>query len=309
MSIRKRGNRWIVDVGDGARRVRRAAPTAKAARQLEADLRKQLRATRAPAHGLEAALLRYVKEEIPRLKAGRSMAYKCAALRPFIVERTFDDIPDVVQEMKESMLSSRKKPATINRLLALLRRLCSLAFRSWGWIENPVGQKIALLQERNERHVYLTPAEFEKLAAACRQPEADALRLLAYTGMRRGELLALMEGRGQVADDCIILGTDTKTSRPRTIPVPPPAMPVLQRLPLMLSETTLKQQFERARKKVGMPHVRIHDLRHTYASWLAQNNVSLTTIGALLGHSQAQTTRRYAHLSVDALREATGRLK
>ena len=76
----------------------------------------------------------------------------------------------------------------------------------------------------------------------------------------------------------------------------------------MISETTLKQQFDRARRAAGMPHVRIHDLRHTYASWLAQANVSLGTIGALLGHSQAQTTRRYAHLSVDALREATGRL-
>lgn len=147
-----------------------------------------------------------------------------------------------------------------------------------------------------------------RLAENCRQPEADALRLLAYTGMRRGELLGLMEGNGRVDGDCIILGTETKTGRPRVIPVAPPAIPILTRLPLVLSETTLKQQFDRARKKAEMPHVRIHDLRHTYASWLAQANVSLGTIGALLGHSQTQTTRRYAHLSVDALREATDRL-
>ena len=62
------------------------------------------------------------------------------------------------------------------------------------------------------------------------------------------------------------------------------------------------------RKHAGIPDVRMHDLRHTYASILVSSGLSLPVIGALLGHTQARTTTRYSHLADNPLREATQRV-
>lgn len=309
MSIRKRGKYWIVDVCDGARRLRRSARSLRQARQVEAGLRQELAAGKTFEHGLEAALLRYIDHELPTQKGRRWQAYRCKYLRPFLIDRAFDDVADVAQEIRAELLPQGYAPATINRLLALLRRLCSLAFKQWGWIDRPVAQRVGLLPEHNERHVYLTVEQVDLLAGECRGPEGKAVRLLAYTGMRRGELFALLRGEAEIRDDCIVLGAGTKSGRPRVIPVHPNIRAIVDELPLPITEQTLRTEFEGARVRVGLPHVRIHDLRHTMASWLAQAGVSLLTIGDLLGHSQASTTRRYAHLSVEALRAAVERLK
>lgn len=254
-------------------------------------------------------MLRYIDHELPTLRGKRWQAYRCNFLRPFLVDRAFDDAPEVAQEIRADMLPQGYAPATINRVLALLRRLCSLAFKEWGWVDRPVAQKIGLLPEHNERHIYLTVEQVDMLAGECRAPEGQAVRLLAYTGMRRGELFALLRGEGEIRDGCIVLGTGTKSGRPRVIPIHPNIQGIVDDLPLPITEQTLRTEFEGARERVGLPHVRIHDLRHTCASWLAQAGVSLLTIGDLLGHSQASTTRRYAHLSVEALTAAVGKLR
>jgi len=80
-------------------------------------------------------------------------------------------------------------------------------------------------------------------------------------------------------------------------------------LPLTISYWQWHKDFLRARKAIGMPHLRIHDLRHTCASWLANAGVDLYTIGKVLGHSTPAVTARYAHLSHATLKDAMGRLK
>lgn len=67
----------------------------------------------------------------------------------------------------------------------------------------------------------------------------------------------------------------------------------------------LNKPWRRIRLKAGLPEVRIHDLRHSYASVAAAAGLGLPIIGALLGHTQAQTTARYSHLAMDPLRPAT----
>ena len=66
----------------------------------------------------------------------------------------------------------------------------------------------------------------------------------------------------------------------------------------------LQKAWQRIRKVAGLEDVRIHDLRHTFASVAAMNGMTLPMIGALLGHSQPRTSARYAHLAADPLREA-----
>jgi integrase len=69
--------------------------------------------------------------------------------------------------------------------------------------------------------------------------------------------------------------------------------------------TTLRVAWSQICKAAGLSNVRVHDLRHSYASYLVSNGVSLHIVGRLLGHSQAQTTQRYAHVAHQSLRDAS----
>jgi site-specific recombinase XerD len=75
-------------------------------------------------------------------------------------------------------------------------------------------------------------------------------------------------------------------------------------LPLDITYATLRTYFERARIAAKLPHVRFHDLRHTYASWLVQSGIGLTAVRDLLGHANLAVTGRYAHLATGHLMDA-----
>jgi len=82
------------------------------------------------------------------------------------------------------------------------------------------------------------------------------------------------------------------------------AAAALRPLPITGDRRWLYRHFKRAAAAIGRPELRFHDLRHTTASLLINRGVDLHTIGAILGHASAQTTKRYAHLSVTAARSA-----
>lgn len=301
MSIRQRGKYWIVDVGESGRRVRQSARTAKEARRKEADLRRAL-SRRAPSGGLEAAIVRYRETKISGLRDQVGAEIKCKYLLPFVQGKTFDDIPEIADNIKKTLSGLGYLPSTINHRLKLLRRLSNLAFEEWLWIDRPVGKQIKLLPERNARHVYLSREQVESLAIRCRPAVGDFIRLAAYTGARRGELFRL--DKGSVRGNAVWLDPHNKTGKPRLIPVPARIVPILQKIPLLITRQTVRDDWEAAREAAGLSHVHFHDLRHTYASWLAQAGISLRVIGELLGHTQTQTTQRYAHLCTDTLEQA-----
>lgn len=287
--------------------MRKSARSLREARLLEGALRSELADRRQTAHGIEAALDRYLENDLPRLKDKRVTHSRAKYLRPFIAGATFENVADVAEALKTRLLAEGFAPATVNRRLALLKRLCNLAYREWNWLRHPVAQRISLLTENNQRHVYLTPAQVEQVAELCRVKAAgDFIRLAAYSGLRLGELLRL--DRDSVHGDSLIVGTETKTGRPRMVPLPKQARGLLKKIPLPITQQILRTNWRQARRHAGLTHVRFHDLRHTYASWLAQKNVSMGTIGVLLGHTQASTTKRYAHLSPDALRAAVKKI-
>ena len=299
MSVKPRGKSYLIDVKVGQERIRRTVRTTKQeAQRQEAEIRQHLLSERAPEHGLEEALLKYLSDYAPHLKDVRGQISKAAHLRPLIEGRTFGEIVAIVADIKRLPL----KPATINRRLALLRRLCNLAYNEWGWLDKPI--KISLLPEHNQRHIYLTPEQVEMLALQCKKGAGGAIRLAAYTGLRRAELFKL--NKGNVSDGYIILDASTKSGRPRTIPIHEAIKHIP--IPVETTDAILRKEFVRARQAIGMPYLHFHDLRHTFASWLAQAGVSLYTIGELLGHSQAQTARRYAHLGREDLKAIMAKL-
>lgn len=304
MSVRKRGDRWQVDVRNRALgvRIRRTARTRQQAVELESEIRQALKKQAIPDSGIEHALTQYLKGEAKTLKDYNGLLSKAKAIRPYIAGQTFDSIGLVQASIKKDMIKRGLKAATINRRLALLRRLANLAFE-WGWIQAPLGKRIKLLPGETERHYYLTMDQVNKLAKLC--PTTGALiKIAAMTGLRRSELLNLKPEQITADNSWVILDTGTKTGKPRTVPVPTIARELFDAYhwPLdNLYNQALRNELEAAREKMNIPHIRFHDLRHSYASFLIQNGGDLKKVGVLLGHSSTQMTNRYAHLMDDNL--------
>ncbi|WP_299077957.1 site-specific integrase [uncultured Paraglaciecola sp.] len=305
MSIRKRGDKWQIDVRDRALgiRIRRTAGTQREAREMEAQVRQEIKKQQIPNAGIEHALTEYLKSEAKTLKDYKGIISKSKAIRPYIAGQTFESIGLVQAKIKRDMLAQGLKPATINRRLALLRRLANLAFE-WGWIDTQIGARIKLLSGETERHFYLSIQQIENLADLC--PITGALILIAaMTGLRRTELLTLTEDK-IIDKKWIALNTDTKTGRPRLVPIPSPVRQLFGKYHWPLDKSynqTLRNEFEAARKELNLTHIRFHDLRHSYASFLVQNGAGLQHVGKAMGHSSVQMTNRYAHLLDENLME------
>lgn len=303
MSIRAVGNRYQVRlrVGRGERIEQTLPPgaTRADARALEASLRRtqiDLAVGRKPRRLIDDALDQWIATGADQLRSWkRDLKFRFAVLREYTVGKSLDDLVTVAERIKGDGQKEGLNPASTNRYLALLRRVGNLAER-WGWTDLPLGRRVALLPERSERHVYLTVPQIKRLAAKAEPLTRDMILFAALSGLRLGEMLALKAE--QVRDGLLVLDANTKSSRPRGIPLPPEAVKIAQRrLPWKISRDQLRDRFIAAREAAGMAHVRWHDLRHTYASWLVQAGQPLTAVRDLLGHSSLAVTHRYAHLA------------
>ena len=217
----------------------------------------------------------------------------------------------------------RDKPYQANRTLGVLSKMFSLA-EVWGWRpdgSNPCRHVKRYKEHKRER--FLSPEETERLGQVLCEVEEEmpsavaAFRLLLLTGCRMSEIRDLRWE--YVKDDCIEL-PDAKTGG-RVVPLGPEARAVLSAIPRDEDNpwviagrlpgshlTDLQRPWRRIRKQAGLEDVRIHDLRHSFASRALALGESLTMIGKLLGHTQVQTTARYAHLARDSIQTAAARI-
>ena len=240
-----------------------------------------------------------------------------------LAEVTCADITKLHQSM-------RATPYLANRCLALLSTMLHLAER---WGTRPDGSSpcrhVQKYTERR-RQRFLSSAELARLGKTLAAVErenvehrsvAPAVRLLILTGARRGEVLGLRWQHVNWERQCLDL-PDSKTG-PKTVHLNPPALEVLSALADQRADGSewvlpgrnaekpligLPHAWERIRKRAGLDDVRLHDLRHSFASVAAAQHTSLPVIGALLGHTQPSTTARYAHLAADPLKEAATRI-
>lgn len=218
---------------------------------------------------------------------------------------------------------SEKTPTRANRVLEVLRKALNLANR-WEWIEKNPADGFRRNAEHS-REKYLSPEEYEKVFVALEkmpnQQAANAIRLLILTGARRGEVLGL-----EWEDLDLERGIwnrppqKSKDRKRKRIPLSNNALLLLRGMSdvaegnflFPTSKGThmpdLNRPWRWLRNEVGIPDLRIHDLRHSFASILVSSGETLETIGKLLGHSQHQTTMRYAHLMDDPLRNAANKL-
>lgn len=256
---------------------------------------------------IDDAIDRWVETSAQHLKSWqKDLRYRVGVLRDYTAGQPLSKLPDVADAIKRAGMEGGASPAGINRMIASLRRVGNLAER-WGWTDAPLGRRVMMLPENGQRHVYLTPAQIDTLAKQTDPLTADMIWFAVLTGLRRGEMLALRPD--QIHQDIIALDAKTKSGKPRGIPMPPRAARIARkRLPWGVTPETLRKRFEAARQAAGMPNVNWHDLRHTYASWLAQSGQSMSAIRDLMGHSSLAVTDRYAHLAPHHLRAAVATL-
>jgi integrase len=244
---------------------------------------------------------------------------------PILGRRRLDTIgrADVVR-LHHSM---RDTPGAANRCLALLSKMMSLAER---WGERPDGSNPCRHVEKYREHKrdrFLSADELARLGAACLRCEKDEklgpsflalVHLLIFTGARLSEIQKAQWDWVDFKAGVIRL-PDSKTGA-KTIMLPTPALDALARLarvdgnPYIITGegnrylVNVWKPWAVLCALAGLKDVRLHDLRHSFASIGAAGGMSLNVIGGLLGHRQTQTTSRYAHLAADPLKTAANRI-
>ena len=227
---------------------------------------------------------------------------------------------DRVQKFHTEITQKRGTPTRANRVIASFRKAYNLAIR-WGWvIQNPAAS--ISLNAEVKRQRYLTQDElirvFDILNDHHEKVSANAIKLLILTGARRGEVLKATWDMFDLEQGVWTKpSSHTKQKREHRVPLSSEANELLKEIrkttnsEFVFPSRIAGQPIQDVKKtwasicaKLGLKDVRIHDLRHSFASLLVSGGSSLPLIGAMLGHTQVSTTARYAHLYDAPLRAA-----
>lgn len=247
-------------------------------------------------------------------------------MRPRFGRMRLSEITKIeVHQWMNGLVAQGLKPSTINRILISFGQILGLA-EDLEIPGAPERRKLGLKQltARPTHTVFLKPQEAARLLAAVRNSTnadlEDIVILLLVTGARRGEAL---NAQWQHIDfeAGLWLVPISKNGRPRYIQLGHRALELLQArraksesLYVFPNPTTglpyrcVWHSWALAREEAGLPHVRLHDLRHSFASALVNEGVPLFDVQELLGHTSIKTTQRYAHLSKDRLQASARRI-
>ena len=269
---------------------------------------------------------RYLSEHVAvYCKPGTVMGYRRVIERNILPKLGKLPIKELDRRhVAELQYRLRKRPTAANNAVGALSRMLNRA-QAWGLMpagSNPCRFVKPYRTRRPER--FLTEDEFRRLGQALDDLEAEdrvpvhvaaAFRLLTLTGCRSGEVLTLRWRDVALGRNEVRL-RDSKTG-PRTVPLSPAAVRVLAGLPRLSGnpwviagpepggrQMQLTYYWHRVRERAGLDDVRLHDLRHSFASRALAMGEDLTMIGKLLGHRKLQSTARYAHLARDSVRES-----
>lgn len=266
---------------------------------------------------VDAFLTRYLDETKRLLKSHYSVTSVLATVRAELGHKRLVDLkgPDV-HSYVQARLNKGIKPATINHELSVISAAVNHAVRKWGInIANPV--RYQWLKTGPLRLRYLEKHEAKTLlehAYKLRPDLAAFIRLALNTGCRKTELLLLRWSDVDIERRYILLRPEnTKGNKRRILPLNSGAIHALkQQKQQIKTEWVFARQngervktfnwlFRKAAQQAGIEDFRIHDLRHTFASWLVSEGVELVKVRDLLGHSSIKMTERYAHLMPDRL--------
>ena len=230
-----------------------------------------------------------------------------------VEEITTYDIQQLHHELRETSYMA-------NRVRALLHKMFNLAIE-WNWATvNPVSAIKKYQEYKRER--WLNDQELQSLHDVLdhyhNQSVANAVRLLVLTGARKNELLSATWNQFNLEKGVWTKPAhSTKQKKMEHLPLSTQVISLLKKMASTATTSYLfpgkipekpiqdiKKAWKTITTQAGLSKVRIHDLRHTHASHLVSSGLSLSIVGKLLGHTQASTTQRYAHLADEPLRQA-----
>ncbi len=235
-----------------------------------------------------------------------------------------------IRNLLQSKLAEGYGPSMVNRILATVKSIFSRAvdWETEGLKESPA-RGVRQLPCPNRIDAFLTPAEAQRLQVSVAQSENPLLRyIIAYLLLTGGRKREALDARWENVDfDRRIFTVPlSKSGRPRYIPLSDEAIRVLHaakreliRVAPEVAAVTpwifpnpetgkpfvnIFTSWNNARKRAGLDHIRVHDLRHSFASALVNEGMTLYDVKEILGHANMATTTRYAHLSRERLQQA-----
>jgi len=226
-----------------------------------------------------------------------------------------------IQNFHISLKDEGLAAATANHHIKLIRRMFNLAIE-WQMVDLNPASRMPMFVEDNKIERYMDDAELERLLDVLRTDHRRSVCLIALfllsTGARLNEVLSATWAHVD-RDKRVwrIPASNSKSKRLRAVPLNDSAMDVINQLDtegsyehlfinkkLKKPYVNIAKVWAELRAKAGLDHVRIHDLRHQFASFLVNDGNSLYAVQQILGHSDPSVTQRYAHLSTKALQEA-----
>lgn len=254
---------------------------------------------------LSQAISKYITD----YNVSRPVKSLCHRLQRYFANVYLQDLsPAIVEEYRISRMAEAT-PATVNRELAIIKRVVNLSV-TWGWIDhNPIAC-VSYCKEAAKRDRWLTLDEELRLQKFAPNWLWDIIVIALNTGLRRGELLAL-KWENIHLDRRYIYIERSKNGDRRSIPMNDRVYEIFSHLRRNHSElwkgispSSLEYYFSKTVKKAGLDDLHFHDLRHTFATRLIQKGVDLYRVQLLLGHRSPVMTQRYAHHSLETLRQA-----
>jgi integrase len=325
MALYKRGNTWWIKIGHNGRKIQQSTGTTdKVAAQrlhdkIKADLWKSKRLDEKPERTWMEAVMRWLAESEHK----RSLDDDKSHLRwvsPHLKEYVLSEITrDTIDKIAAKKFCEKVKPATVNRMLEIIRAILRKAEREWEWIDKaPV---IRMLKEDTKRIRWLTQEEAVRLIRELPSHLADMATFSLATGLRHSNVTGLQwRDVDLVKRHALIHPDQAKTKKAIPVPLNETATEVLRKQvgkhtqfvftysdrPVIQCNT---KAWKKALKRAEIENFRWHDLRHTWASWHVQNGTSLQELQQLGGWTSFEMVLRYAHLSSDHLKGAAERVR
>lgn len=284
-----------------------------------------------PEHTFDELMVRYIEATSDEMRSPERVGYAVKRLQPFFTGKVVEhlrrgDISGYIEKRKLDKVG----PATINRELDTLSAALNYAIKRWDWeISNPCSGMS--LKEPEGRARWISRAEADALISEAEKDSksphlADFIRLGLNTGCRKNEMLELSWDRVDLKGNRLFFEPEqNKSAKRRVVPLNEEARKALlgrfrfraefcPGSPWVFSHKNgervkyMQNGFQAACKRAGIDRFRVHDLRHTCASWMVQQGVPMIEVRDVLGHSSLEMTERYAHNAPGMLQSAVGAL-
>ncbi len=324
MSLKKRGNTWHIDfVAPSGERIRCSAGTAdkKQAQELhdrmKAETWRVQKVGDKPSYTWDDAALKFLQETQHKATHKDDISRMRWVMRYLRGKKLAEVDRELIARIGDIKVKETS-PATANRILALIRSVLRRAALDWEWIEKV--PRIRLFKEAKRRIRWLTPEEVQRLLDELPPHQQDLVLFALSTGLRQANVVYLEWSQVDlVRKVCWIHPDQAKARKAIHVPLNSSAMAVLLRQvgkhpqrvftfrgkPVAWANTL---GWRKALKRAGIEDFRWHDLRHTWASWLAQQGTPLNVLQELGGWESETMVRKYAHLAPPQLVEHSERV-